>query len=96
MKAIQILYTKFEKQLLEVLYSDYLKKLPRDLQDRNHRFVRWQDRHADLFGKLLLLEILDKNDFGNYSLKNIKYTKYKRPYFEGDYFDFNTWEKHKI
>ncbi len=88
MKTAHIFYSKFKKELPKYLYQDYLSKLPFELQEKNQRFVRWQDRHANLFGKLLLLEALNKNGDDTFSLSDLKYNSYKRPYFE-EGFDFN-------
>ena len=47
----------------------------------------WEDRHASLYGKLLLKKGLQ--DLGqDSSLTNLKFTEYNRPYLEGK-LDFN-------
>ncbi|MBJ6369817.1 4'-phosphopantetheinyl transferase family protein [Snuella sedimenti] len=88
MKVIEIFYTKFTEELPKSLFHDYLNLLPRNLQEKNSRILRWQDKHSNLFGKILLMEALKRHDFRSCTLKEIKYNKYKRPYFEAD-FDFN-------
>lgn len=89
MKTIQIFYCKLDEKLPVSLYQNYLRKLPFELQEKNQRFVRWQDRYANLFGKLLLLEALYKNEIVHLSLSDLKYNKYNRPYYENGLFDFN-------
>ncbi|WP_152537427.1 4'-phosphopantetheinyl transferase family protein [Aquimarina pacifica] len=64
-----------------------MKKLPIEFQKINKQFVKWQDRHANLFGKLLLMEGLKKVVLES-DLNKIKYTKYNRPYID-DSIDFN-------
>ena len=55
---IDIFYTSFTTPIEEAHYTKLLSLLPKDLQERNEKFVRWQDKHANLFGKLLLIEAL--------------------------------------
>lgn len=85
---INIFYTKFTQELPVQLYNKYLNYLPNDLQEKNLRYIRWQDRHAHLYGKLLLLEALQYSGYNNYSFDQLKYNKYNRPYLSND-FDFN-------
>lgn len=88
MKKVEIFYTKFDKELPSSQYQVYLNQLPIAFQEKNKKFVRWQDRHANLYGKLLLIKALDENGYNKTSLNDLEYTDYKRPYFKGD-FDFN-------
>lgn len=73
----------------EGFYSDYLALLPKDLQESNSRYIRWQDRHCHLFGKLLLMQALKtyniEGDIWNY----VKYGAFKRPHLSLPDLDFN-------
>lgn len=73
----------------ESFYSDYLALLPRDLKESNSRYIRWQDRHCHLFGKLLLIQALKTHnivaDIGTY----VKYGAFKRPHLTLPDIDFN-------
>ena len=62
--------------------------MPETIQTQTLRFVRWQDRHANLLGKTLLRECLMKHGYPPDCLKNISYTEYNRPFIEGA-IDFN-------
>lgn len=85
---IYIFYTKFEKELPPEIYDELLDLLPNDLKLKNSRYVRWQDRHAHLFGKLLLIEGIRLFGYSETELYNIEYNKFDRP-FLNENFDFN-------
>lgn len=89
MAIIKVYYTSFNKVLEAEQYSAYLDTLPKALQTTNAKYLRWQDRHAHLFGKLLLKHAF--SDFGYdgaTALEHLKYTAYNRPYLN-DSIDFN-------
>jgi 4'-phosphopantetheinyl transferase len=88
MCILEILYTSFKKALPDNLYSYYLEQIPPLLQEKNLRFLRWQDRHLNLFGKLLLCQGLKKYGYDQKILEKLKYNKYGRPYLNKD-IDFN-------
>lgn len=88
MPQIDVLYTRFSKQLPGYLFNRYLSLLPFRLQDKNLRYRRWQDRHSHLFGKLLLLEGLKIYGYTDGVLNAVLYNQYSRPYLNGD-IDFN-------
>ena len=88
MSVVEILYTSFKKALPDSEYSYYLKQLPPLLQEKNLRFLRWQDRHLNLFGKLLLCQGLSKYGYDQKILEKLTYNKYSRPYLNKD-LDFN-------
>lgn len=69
-------------------WNEYLTQLPLFLQNKVNRFIRWQDRHANLLGKLLLLEGMKRYGIPRSKLQDIKYNRHQRPYIEED-FDFN-------
>ncbi|MDP8228348.1 MAG: 4'-phosphopantetheinyl transferase superfamily protein [Candidatus Electryoneaceae bacterium] len=85
---VSVLYTHFDKPLSLSDWNKLLFRLPENLHGAINRFVRWQDRHSSLFGKLLLLEGLKLYGLPPDKLKAIKFNRYKRPYLVGD-FDFN-------
>ncbi len=81
---ITILQTRFDYQLPELNFTKLLNLLPPDQIERNKRFVRWQDRHSHLFGRLLLKTGLEIYDFGKDCLNALQYNKYDRPYLNSD------------
>jgi 4'-phosphopantetheinyl transferase len=66
-----------------------LPKFPTDFQEKIKRYRRWQDAQLSLMGRILLfrgiLEIFNK-DFQN---KEIRYTKYNKPFFNDNSIHFN-------
>lgn len=85
---VHIFYTKFEEKLKSSIINKYLGLLPDTLQKKNLKYRRWQDRHAHLFGKLLLLEGFKRYGFFDNVLSKLQFNEYSRPYIEGN-IDFN-------
>lgn len=75
----KIFYTEFSEPLPALQWEEYLHKLPVFLQERTQRFTRWQDRHAFLYGKLLLMEGLNEIGLSDGAIHNLQYTKYDKP-----------------
>jgi len=86
---IDIFFTTIKEPLEESLFSDYLSLLPLDLREKNERFLRWKDRHAHLFGRLLLMNALKHHHIENNIWDQITYNSYKRPNFDLLEYDFN-------
>jgi 4'-phosphopantetheinyl transferase len=83
---VNIFLTTFEQPLTHELLEEYYKLLPPDMKERNIRFIRWQDRHSHLLGKLLLLKGLNIT----YNiLEHIQYNFYQRPFISSMDIDFN-------
>jgi 4'-phosphopantetheinyl transferase len=85
---IDIFYTKFEKEIPKYIWNRYLELLPEDIILKNSKYIRWQDRHAHLLGKLLLIEGLKKYNIHYEMLGHLKYNEYNRPYLTNN-IDFN-------
>lgn len=85
---INILYTYIAHQLQDDRYQYYLNQLPDKLQDGNRRFHRWEDRHANLFGKILLLKGLEAYGYAADCLHRLQYNQYGRPALSPE-IDFN-------
>lgn len=85
---IDILYTRFPVRLPEKLWLAYMKCLPEDFRKKNQKYRRWEDRHANLLGKLLLVLGLSKYGYGKNLLTELSYTAEDRPYLDGQV-DFN-------
>lgn len=86
---VKIFITKFDQPLVETIYNRYKASLPRDLQEKNAKFLRWQDRHSHLLGKLLFQEAFRttglKGDVWDY----LEYNSYKRPCLSVEGYDIN-------
>ncbi|MBF8277384.1 MAG: 4'-phosphopantetheinyl transferase [Candidatus Brocadiaceae bacterium] len=85
---IEIWYTHFHEPFTDETWNACLQKMPEALQTQTLRFVRWQDRLANLLGKTLLRECLMKHGYSPDCLKKITYTEYNRPFIDGA-MDFN-------
>lgn len=86
---VLILHTRIERQLETARYEAFLKPLPAVIQQKIRRYRRWQDAHACLFGKLLLIEGLHRLGLDGANLiHQLQYTFYERPYLPGPV-DFN-------
>lgn len=88
MTQVQILYTNILSQLSDDKFSELHNRLPSRLKERNDKFCRWQDKHANLFGKLLLQESLYQFGYDKNCLDNLQLDKNNRPYVSGN-IDFN-------
>jgi 4'-phosphopantetheinyl transferase len=74
-------FSHIESALDKALFRDYLARIPAELGRKATNFRRWQDSHASLFGKLLLLEGL--KEFGHRpDLEGIRYGQYLKPFFD--------------
>lgn len=87
-KSVDVYFAKYEEQLSDQMWDKYIQLMPKSLQLKNSKFRRWQDRHANLFGKLLLIKGLNKNGFDVSQLRNLRYNEFGRPRLE-EGFDFN-------
>ena len=86
---VLILYSRLEQKLEEHRFDTLLQPLPSDIQQKIRRYRRWQDAHACLFGKLLLIEGLRRLGLGGAALLHqLQYTSYGRPFLAG-VADFN-------
>lgn len=83
-----VYYSAFRDRFPSAIFNDYLKKVPRSINERIQKFRHWRDAHSCLFGKLLLLEGLSDSKI-HLSLSDIQYNSFNRPYFEHDNIDFN-------
>lgn len=77
---ILIFYTKIETPLPEVFRSSFLAECPVKIVSKNSRYVRWQDRDANIAGLYLLVEAMKHAGYQGYVLNNLRYTDYGRPY----------------
>ncbi len=81
-------YLKILNQLNPQTFDHFLQQLPQDRHYDILKYKKWEDQHRTLLGKILLIAALKTLGLTSYSLDNIKYTKFKKPYF--DYLiDFN-------
>lgn len=87
MKNIKLLYLKNDRQLSKGLWDELLALVPVNKHNSITKFLFWKDQQFSLFGKLMLNNLLH-NFFEEKTISDIQYTKYNKPYLEGD-FSFN-------
>ncbi|QJB30407.1 4'-phosphopantetheinyl transferase superfamily protein [Chitinophaga oryzae] len=85
--AVSIYYTVFDAPLPEDRFERLLGVLPEQARRKVLRFHRWQDAHASLLGKHLLLHAFAQLD-RQVDLEAVLYTPSGRPYWPGGP-DFN-------
>ena len=78
----------FTTPLPKTIFEAYLKELPIAMQEKNSKYLRWQDRHAHVLGRQLLIKALQTFGYDKTELSKIKYTDYGKPYLEND-LEFN-------
>ena len=83
-----IYFTYINEKIARFYFEEKLLVLPEEMQRKIKGFRKWKDAHASLYGKLLLLEGL--NRFGiSTNLNDLKFTQYGKPYLESVSVCFN-------
>ena len=75
-----LLYTQFTSELPKDIFAEYLSYLPQSMKETNSRYVRWEDRTSNLLGKILLLSGIKLLGL-NFSLSDLKFNAYNKPFF---------------
>ncbi|ELR69496.1 4'-phosphopantetheinyl transferase [Fulvivirga imtechensis AK7] len=74
-----ITYTTLDQPLSIDVFNHHLIKLSLPEQEKILRYLRWQDAHASLAGKILLLEAFKQAGFPDISLKEMYRDDYGKP-----------------
>lgn len=77
---IQISHFSFPHQLLDLELNRFVSLLPNKMQKEVWKYRRWQDRYANLFGKLILLKGLLERGYPKNVLESIELTDFGKPY----------------
>ena len=64
------------------MFNKLLKQLPITLQTKILKYHNWQDGERSLAGNILLLKGLYSIGQKQYTLDDLKYTKFQKPYFD--------------
>ncbi|MCB2410659.1 4'-phosphopantetheinyl transferase family protein [Hymenobacter lucidus] len=86
--VVYLAYIRLQGELPRAVFAKYLTGVPASIRQANARYVRWQDKQAHLFGKLLVHHALTKLGFADDVLSQILYSSHGRPYVVGNA-DFN-------
>ncbi|UII26723.1 4'-phosphopantetheinyl transferase superfamily protein [Fulvivirga maritima] len=83
-----LLFTAFDQPLSQDKFQMLLNQLPIAYHEKIMRYMMWQDKHASLYGKLLLQKGLKK--FNYTKPLQLEYSQYSRPYLpDFSNLDFN-------
>jgi len=85
---VEIYISEIHGLMPSSLWEHYFSLLPESEQIRNKRYLRWQDKHAHLFGKLLLQNALIKYGFSNNILSHLQFNDHNKPFID-DNINFN-------
>lgn len=83
--SITLHYIHLKSPLTQKVFNSYLNLVPADEQQRILRFLRWEDAHGCLLGKIALLKAFEVNSISMH-LSEIKRTEFGKPYLTGEYF----------
>jgi 4'-phosphopantetheinyl transferase len=86
---VYIYYSYLSKENHESLLKNNLLHFSQEYQDKIKRFRRWEDAQLSLLGRILLFRGIDEAGLPRPHDKEIKYTKYNKPYFEDNKIHFN-------
>lgn len=86
---IYIYYSYLSEENHESLLKNVLPKFPADYQEKIKRYRRWQDAQLSLLGRILLFKGIEEIYNQKPHNKEIKYTKYNKPYFGDNLIQFN-------
>jgi 4'-phosphopantetheinyl transferase len=79
---INIYHTSFNTPLQEDVFSSLLSQMPDYICRKVLAYRRWQDKHASLLGRHLLIKAMSDEGY-KADLHKIKYTAEGRPYLPG-------------
>jgi 4'-phosphopantetheinyl transferase len=85
---VYVFYTRLVQPLPTEAFRSLLQQLPSGLQIKIGKYRKWQDAHRSLLGKVLLLHGLERLALKRYSLNDLKFSSFDRPFFD-DRVDFN-------
>ena len=77
---IYILHTEIDHALSTARWKEYIDMLPLEVFERSQKFIRWQDQHAFVFGRLLLLEGLTKVGIDPGKINELQYNEHGKPF----------------
>lgn len=80
---VHVFYYRMEYRLPAASYNKYLNELPVSIREKIRSYRYWQDAERSLAGHILLIKGLEALDIRGYSLAQLKYSAYQKPYFEG-------------
>lgn len=86
---IYIYYSYLSEENHDSLLKNDLPNFSEAYQDKIKRYRRWQDAQLSLLGRILLFRGIEEAGLFYPKDKEMKYTKYNKPYFEDSLVQFN-------
>lgn len=86
---ISIFYTRFYSPIESKRFLSLLELVPGEIRYKVSKFRKWEDAHACLLGKCLLIHAIAQ-ERKSLAISDLQFTEYGRPYFNDiNDFDFN-------
>jgi 4'-phosphopantetheinyl transferase len=85
---VDVLYVNFIDPFPNEYLSFYLNLLTNNERKKALKYIKWQDQHAYILGRLLLMKGLHKYGYDRTILSRIEFTKYGKPFIR-EPFNFN-------
>ncbi len=79
---IYLSFYKQENRLAKASFDQLLQSIPIHLQDKILKFRNWQDAERSLAGKIMLMRGLRHIGRNEYSLNDLKYSEFQKPFFD--------------
>ncbi len=79
---IKLFFYKITNRLETAVFNNLLQQLPIALQHKILKYRNWQDAERSLAGNILLLKGLEFIGRKEYTLDDLKYTEFQKPYFD--------------
>lgn len=80
---VKIYTSEIQGPMSSILWEHHFNLLPESEQIKNNKYLRWQDKHAHLFGKLLLRNALIEYGFSKDILDHLRFNDNK-PFIDGN------------
>lgn len=77
---MRILITKYSNPLPPKLWERYLHMLPVSWHNKALKFIRWQDQHAFVLGKILIHRGMNDLGYSSFNFREIKLNDYGKPF----------------
>ena len=83
MKVVYIYYYRHSEERMNAeVFERLFQQLPHFVQQQVLGYKNWQDRQRIVIGKNLLMTALHSLNSNLFSISNLKYTKFQRPYID--------------
>lgn len=85
---IHLFFTRFDKPIASDNWCTLQEYLSPELRKKSNSYRKWEDQHAFVLGRLLLMECLNNIGISKNAIFDIKYNEFGKPFLNND-IDFN-------